>query len=137
MMKEELIRHAQKAAATAAAIARMVACALCVGGLLVLSACTGSTQKAGTIDTKVNVAPGGAAHFPSNAQLRRTTVSLRMVGFTFGSGVTLNNQGEPTGNGVELVPHQWCGSGFVIGQDGTIVTNYHVARRALRGQALF
>ena len=136
-MKALLIRNAQKGAAAAAAMARVVACALCVGGLLVLPACTGSTPKAGTIDTSAHVDHGGTAHFPSNAQLRRTTVSLRMAGFRFGSGVTLNKQGEPTGNGVELVPHQWCGSGFVIGQDGTIVTNYHVAQRALRGQALF
>src|SRR5262245_11748291 len=77
------------------------------------------------------------AEFPSNAHLRRTTVSLRMAGFAFGSGVTPNSQGQPTGNGMELVPQQWCGSGFVIGQDGTIVTNYHVARRALRGHAIF
>ena len=133
MKKEALIRNARNGAAAAAAMVREVACVLCIGSLLALSACTGSTQKASTIDPNVRVDPGSTARFPSNAQLRSTTVSLRMVGFTFGSGVTLNNQGEPTGNGVELVPHQWCGSGFVIGKDGTIVTNYHVARRALRG----
>lgn len=95
MMKEVLIRNAQNGAAAAAAMARVVACALCVGSLLVLSTCTGSTQKAGTIDPSVHVDPGGTAHFPSHAQLRRTTVSLRLVGFTFGSGMTLNDQGEP------------------------------------------
>ena len=136
-MKALLIRDAQQVAAATAVMARMVAGVLCVGGLLVLHACTGSNHKTGTIEPGRNVDHGGTAHFPSNAQLRRTTVSLRMVGFTFGSGVTLNNRGEPTGNGVELVPQQWCGSGFVIGKDGTIVTNYHVARRVLRGQALF
>jgi S1-C subfamily serine protease len=136
-MKALLIRNAQKGAVATAAMARAVACALCIGSLLVLPACTGSTQKAGTTDTSVHVDHGGPVQFPSNAQLRRTTVSLRMAGFTFGSGVTLNDQGKPTGNGAEIVPHQWCGSGFVIGKDGTIVTNYHVARRALRGQAIF
>jgi S1-C subfamily serine protease len=137
MMKALLIQNAQKGAAVAAAMARVVARVLCVSSLLVLPACTGSTQKAGTIGTNGHVDDGGTAHFPPNAHLRRTTVSLRMVGFAFGAGLTLNGQGKPTGNGVELVPHQWCGSGFVIGQDGTIVTNYHVAQRAIRGQALF
>jgi hypothetical protein len=78
-----------------------------------------------------------SSEFPSNAQLRRTTISLRMAGFAFGSGLMRNDQGKPTGNGVEMVSRQWCGSGFLVGSDGTIVTNYHVARRALRGQAIF
>src|SRR5262245_31231717 len=137
MTKALLIRNTQKIAAAVAAMARMVVCALFIGGLVVLPACTGSNQNTGKINTSANVDNGGKAQFPSNAQLRRTTVSLRMMGFAFGSGVTLNDQGKPTGNGVELVPQQWCGSGFLIEKDGTIVTNYHVVRRALRGQAIF
>jgi Trypsin-like peptidase domain len=85
----------------------------------------------------VLVSPQVYSEFPSNEELRRTVVSLRMVGFGFGSGVQRNAKGNFTGNGEELVRRQWCGSGFLVGSDGTIVTNYHVAQRALGGEAIF
>lgn len=121
-------RHGQNAAAAAAVMVRMVACLLCVGSLVGLQACAGNNPRSGQSDTRVTMHHGGTAQFPSNAHLRCTTVSLRMAGFMFGAGLMRDHQGNPTGNGVERVPRPWCGSGFVIGQDGTIVTNYHVAQ---------
>jgi S1-C subfamily serine protease len=136
MMHALFIRHDPQRATATAVMARLGVRVLCVGSLLVLAACTGANH-ASLLDPGLRGAPRGAAAFPSNAHLRRTTVSLRMAGFAFGAGLTRNAHGQPTGNGVELVPSQWCGSGFVVGKDGTIVTNYHLVRRALRGQALF
>ncbi len=137
MTKALMIRNEQKVAAAAAAMARMLACTLFVGILMGLQAYAGSDPRAGHSATAVTVDSGGTAKFPPNPYLRRTTVSLRMVGYVFGSGVRFDNRGKPTGNGVEIVQRQWCGSGFVIGKDGTVVTNYHVAQRALRGEVIF
>jgi hypothetical protein len=74
---------------------------------------------------------------PSLSKLRKTNVSLQMVGFEFGSGLSQDNQGNYSGDGLEIFQQSWCGSGFVIDEDGTIATNYHVARRALQGVAKF
>lgn len=75
--------------------------------------------------------------FPNLAQLQSTNVSLELVGIGFGSGLRPDATGKPNGNGLELLQMKWVGSGFLIGQDGTIVTNYHVARRAQSGRAYF
>jgi len=80
---------------------------------------------------------GRAADFPSNQELGERNVALKMVKFEFASGLKQNANGKPNGNGVELVEAATSGSGFVVGEDGTIVTNYHVARKAVRGEALF
>lgn len=75
--------------------------------------------------------------FPNLAQLQNTNVSLELVGIGFGSGLRPDAKGQPNGNGLELLQMKWAGSGFIVGQDGTIVTNYHVARRAQGGRAYF
>lgn len=77
------------------------------------------------------------AQFPSAYELRRTSVSLNFEGFTFTSGLKLDSDGVSNGQGAETVAAQWAGRGFVVDERGTIVTNYHIARRALRGVATF
>lgn len=74
---------------------------------------------------------------PSNDYLRARTVSLGVLGYQFGGGVLRNSQGKFTGNGLEVQPIKWSGSGFLVGKDGTIVTNYHVASKAMRAIAQF
>ena len=73
--------------------------------------------------------------------LTERNVSLEMKGFAFASGLRPNAQGKPDGNGIEVLTSgpgtEWCGSGFIVRDDGTLVTNYHVARKALRGKAIF
>ena len=69
--------------------------------------------------------------------LTERNVSLEMEGFMFASGLRKNEQGKLNGIGTELLATKWCGSGFIVRDDGTLVTNYHVARKALRGKAIF
>ncbi len=69
--------------------------------------------------------------------LTERNVSLEMEGFMFASGLRLNENGQPNGIGTEVLASKWCGSGFLVKDDGTLVTNYHVARRALRGKSIF
>lgn len=73
----------------------------------------------------------------SYEELKKTNVSLEIVGFDFASGLNAGANGKPNWNGVEMVQAQWAGSGFIVQSDGTIVTNYHVARKALGGRAVF
>src|SRR5512143_2806622 len=70
-------------------------------------------------------------------QLRQTNVSLEIVGFDFASGLRADAAGKPNWNGAEIVEAQWAGSGFIVQPDGTLLTNYHVARKALGGRAVF
>ncbi|MBN1254743.1 MAG: serine protease [Deltaproteobacteria bacterium] len=76
----------------------------------------------------------GGAQFLSPEELKKINVCLRMSGFVFPGGV---ENGEITGEGTKIVQAAWCGSGFIVQSDGTIVTNYHVAQRALQGVAVF
>jgi hypothetical protein len=69
--------------------------------------------------------------------LTERNASLEMEGFMFASGLKTDQQGRLNGNGTEVLGVKWCGSGFIVKGDGTLVTNYHVARRALRGKAIF
>lgn len=75
--------------------------------------------------------------FPSVENLRQRNVSLHMKGFAFASGLSPDQNGEPNGDGFELVGVEWAGSGFIVRSDGTVVTNYHVAQRALAATAQF
>ncbi|NIO80087.1 MAG: trypsin-like serine protease [Candidatus Aminicenantes bacterium] len=82
--------------------------------------------------------PGyGQSNTPTYEELIRTNVSLEMIGFGFYSGLRLNQQGRANGIGTEIKQIKWSGSGFIVKNDGTIFTNYHVARRALGGRAYF
>lgn len=80
---------------------------------------------------------GRAADFPSNQELAERNVALNIQGFNFTSGLKQDANGKPNGDGVELFQTSWGGSGFIVSEDGTIVTNYHVARKAMKGEALF
>lgn len=70
-------------------------------------------------------------------QMQKTNVCLTMKGFAFGSGLVKAENGKPNGNGMQVVESGWHGSGFIAKEDGTVVTNYHVAQHALGGIALF
>jgi hypothetical protein len=67
-----------------------------------------------------------ADEFPSNRELAEQNVALMVEGWHFGGGVV-----KEKGNGLETIPIKWTGSGFIVGRDGTLVTNYHVIARAL------
>ena len=81
--------------------------------------------------------PQGTGQAITFDDLKKTNVNLEIVGFNFASGLQAGANGQPNWNGVEMVQAQWAGSGFIVQSDGTIVTNYHVARKALGGRAVF
>jgi hypothetical protein len=81
--------------------------------------------------------PPAHADFPGFPELTKANVSLELEGFGFAAGLRPNDKGKPNGNGTELVRAGGGGSGFVVKSDGTLVTNYHVARRMLKGRAIF
>jgi len=78
---------------------------------------------------------GDAQPFPSLENLRQRNVALEMDVFVFTAG--MNPNGRPNGIGLGLAYGKGHGSGFIAGEDGSIITNYHVARRTIRGRATF
>lgn len=70
--------------------------------------------------------------FPPNATLAQQNVVLAVNGWKFGGGLTSDK-----GNGLEIVPASWVASGVVVSEDGTLITNYHVAARAVEIEATF
>lgn len=77
--------------------------------------------------------------FPNNDNLRQRNVALTMVGFKFSSGIDEEGRRNWQGFGIVGLKKTYTrgGSGFIVGTDGTIVTNYHVATKALYGIAKF
>ena len=81
--------------------------------------------------------PQGTGQAITYDELKKTNVNLEIVGFDFASGLQPAADGKPNWNGVQMVEARWAGSGFIVQSDGTILTNYHVARKALGGRAVF
>jgi hypothetical protein len=75
--------------------------------------------------------------FPPYDELTQNNVALEVEGFRFASGLKRNSEGRPNGIGFEVVPARWFGSGFIASADGSVVTNYHVASKALNVRAVF
>jgi hypothetical protein len=73
--------------------------------------------------------------FPSNDYLIDRSVAIEARGYVFGSGVRGGREAQ--GNGMAMLNAEWCGSGFVVGEDGSVLTNWHVARHMLEGQVRF
>jgi S1-C subfamily serine protease len=78
-----------------------------------------------------------ADEFLSNQVLEAQNVALQMQGIVFASGLYKDENGNANGKGLQLKEASWSGSGFIVGLDGTLVTNYHVAKNAVAGKALF
>ncbi len=82
----------------------------------------------------------GESALPSYKNIIQRNVSLEMEGFRFTSGI--DAKGNPLmglngSDGRGIVDSKWTGSGFFVKKDGTMVTNFHVASKALRGKAVF
>jgi S1-C subfamily serine protease len=81
--------------------------------------------------------PRISAKFPDLKNLKERNVCLEMVGFEFLSGLKLTSSGHYNGKGLECYEGTFYGSGFLVDDDGTILTNYHVAKRSMGGRAIF
>ncbi len=75
--------------------------------------------------------------FPEFDDLAASNVGLLLEGFVYPGGTMQAEDGQPTCNGTEVAGGSWHGSGVIIDPDGTMLTNWHVAGRAVRGTARF
>lgn len=80
---------------------------------------------------------GAQESFPEFDQLAASNVGLLLDGFVYSGGTMRTEDGKPTCNGTEVAPVSWHGSGVIIDADGTMLTNWHVAGRAVQGKAKF
>jgi hypothetical protein len=76
-------------------------------------------------------------NFPEFDDLAASNVGLLLEGFVYPGGTMQAEGGQPTCNGTEVAGVSWHGSGVIIDPDGTMLTNWHVAGRAVRGVAKF
>jgi hypothetical protein len=76
-------------------------------------------------------------NFPEFDDLAASNVGLLLEGFVYPGGTMQAGDGQPTCNGTEVAGVSWHGSGVIIDPDGTMLTNWHVAGRAVRGRAKF
>ena len=75
--------------------------------------------------------------FPKFEDLAASNVGLLLEGFIYTGGTMQTEGGQPTCDGGEVAGASWHGSGVIIDPDGTMLTNWHVAGRAVRGVARF
>lgn len=80
---------------------------------------------------------GYTADFPDYEDLVPTNAMLEVEGYKFTGGMLKKENGKPTCNGEERGEASWSGSGFLVKNDGTLVTNFHVASKALKANAIF
>ena len=92
---------------------------------------------AATLLSVVAATAFAATDTPSLEELAETNVALQFRGFVYPGGLIPAEKGGYTCKGVQPIEAAWVGSGFLAKPDGTIVTNFHVAARALTGQARF
>lgn len=78
-----------------------------------------------------------AEPFPSNENLESRNVALRLRKLVFTSGMQQAADGKYSCNGLEIFQGEGGGSGFIVREDGTIVTNWHVAEKTVLMEAEF
>lgn len=74
---------------------------------------------------------------PAYEELEKSNVSIGARILVFTSGMLPTADGGISGRGFEAGLVDSCGSGFIVKADGTVVTNFHVIRRAQEAWARF
>lgn len=76
--------------------------------------------------------------FPSNDYLTARAIHISAKKFYFGSGVMGPEQALGDGLAILSSPEMSAsGSGFLVGKDGSVLTNWHVAKHMIDGEAKF